>query len=288
MSFDELLDRVWYIDSEVFAHDVLWVLISHKTKEKVVFHNSYPDEYQSFIDENKPIFVGYNVKSYDKYIMKACLLGYLPEEIKSVNDFIINGGNGWEFPFQGYCDVGIWWDLMDCIKTPKSLKEIEGNLRMNITETTIPFDMPRKWNKQEYEEVLYYCTCDVEALIPLFKRLLNNYKSKYIICQIGGIDFEKGLSMTDANLTAELLGAERVEHDDNFTYIYPSVIDKSKIPQNVLDYIDDLIEHNDLNYKPKAPTLQIDDCMIQLGLGGIHGAKQTTFICGSRDDFKCI
>ena len=122
-TFDELLDRVYYIDAEVFAHDVLWVMISHKTNERFVFHNPTPDELQTFMDNKNPIFMGYNVKGYDKYIFKACLLGYSPEEIKDINDFIIDGNNPWEYPYVGYCDVGYWWDLFDCIKTYKSLTE---------------------------------------------------------------------------------------------------------------------------------------------------------------------
>lgn len=286
-TFDELLDRVFYCDSEVFAHDTLFVFISHKTQERFVFHNATCDEYQNFIDEYNPILITYNGKSYDKYILKACLLGYSPEETKEINDFIIGGNNGWEYPFQGYCEMPPLWDLFDCIKTFKSLKEIEGNLRMDITETTIPFDLPDKWNKQQFEEVLYYCTMDVKALIPLFKRLLNNYKAKYTICKLGKIDPQKGLGMTDANLTATLLKAERHDYDDAFLYTYPSVIDKKKIPQEVLDYIDDLIAHNDLNYKREAPSVKYDDCIVQLGVGGCHGAKETTFIYNRGDVLMC-
>ena len=158
---------------------------------------------------------------------------------------------------------------------------------MNITETTVPFDLPDKWNKQQYEEVLYYCTCDVEALFPIFEMLMTRFKSKYIIAKLGKIDPEYALSLTDANLTAVLLGAERKEHDDNFAYVYPDVIDKTKIPQSVLDYFDDVIAHNDLNYKVDAPSVRIDDCLIQLGYGGLHGAKETTFVYDRGDVLRC-
>ena len=70
-TFDELLDRVFYCDSEVFAHDTLFVFISHKTQERFVFHNATCDEYQNFIDEYNPILITYNGKSYDKYILKT-------------------------------------------------------------------------------------------------------------------------------------------------------------------------------------------------------------------------
>lgn len=286
MSFDELLDRLWGFDSEVFAHDCLFVFINYKTGEEKVFHNSPADELVSWIENTKPILMGYNAKGYDKYILQAWMGGYSPEEIKEVNDYIIGGGNGWDLELP-YVKIPTIWDLMGSIKTIKSLKELEGNLRLDITETTIPFDLPTKWNEQQYKEVLYYCECDVKALFPIFEMLMKNYKSKFIIAQLGKMDPEYALSLTDANLTATLLGGVKKEHTDNFGYTYPDVIDKSKIPQEVLDYIDDLIEHNDLNYKPEAPKLKIDDCVIQLGVGGIHGCKPYTFIYGEDEVFKC-
>lgn len=288
MDFDKLLDRLYFFDFETFAHDTLMVAIGYRNKDKHIFHNASADDYYEFINRYNPILMGYNCKSYDKYILKACLLGYSPEEVKDVNDFIIDGNNGWEYGFDGYCTLPPIWDLFDCIKTFKSLKEIEGNLRMNITETTIPFDLPTKWNKQEYEEVLYYCTCDVEALFPLFDRLINNYKSKFIICKIGNINPEYGLGMTDANLTAELLGSEKHEYNDPFGYEYPSVVDKTKIPQEVLDYIDDLIVHNDLNYKRPAPCLDLGTILFQWGVGGNHSfIKEGSFMYDRGDNLKC-
>ena len=74
-TFDELLDRVFYADSEVFAHDTLFVFISHKTNERFVFHNASVDDYQQFIEKYNPILVTYNGKSYDKI-----LLEYLEQE----------------------------------------------------------------------------------------------------------------------------------------------------------------------------------------------------------------
>ncbi len=277
---------MWTLN-EVFAHDILWVMISHKTKERIVFHNPTPNSLEEFMVKHNPIFVGYNVKGYDKYIFKACLLGYSPEETKVINDFIIDGNNGWEYPFCGYCDVGYWWDLFDCIKTFKSLKELEGNMRMDITETTIPFDLPTKWNKQQYEEVLYYCTADVEALIPLFEKLSTNYKSKYTICKLGAINPEVGLGMTDANLTATLLKAERIKHDDPFLYTYPKQVQKDKIPKQALNFFDDLIEHNDIQYKVKAPCLDLKTIDFQIGVGGGHAfIKEGVYIYSNGEDTR--
>lgn len=286
MNFNDLLKRLWFFDAEVFAHDCLFVFINYDTKEEKVFHNSPADDLQQWILKNNPILCGYNCNNYDKHILRAWLAGMSPEEIKQVNDHIISGGNGWDIEMERM-EIPIMWDLFNEINPRKSLKELEGNLRLDITETTIPFDLPTKWTEEEYKEVLYYCEHDVTALFSVFDKLINKYKSKFIIAKLGNIEPMFALSQTDANLTAILLGGKKVEHHDNFAYIYPSVIDKSKIPKEVLDYIDDLIKHNDLKYAPEGPRLQIDECVIQLGKGGIHGCKETCFTYSDGEVFRC-
>lgn len=274
MTFDELLDRLWGFDAEIFAHNSLFVFINYRTGKRVVFHNSLPNDIQDFLDEYDPILLGYNCNNYDKYILKCWLAGYTPEELKGVNDYIINGGNGWDIDC-GYIELPIMWDLFNEIVPRKSLKELEGNIRLNITETTVPFDLPTKWTKEQYEEVLYYCTCDVKALFPLFDKLKTKYKSKFIIAKFGNIEPTFALSQTNANLTAILLGSAKKKYDDNFKYVYPECIDKNKIPKEAIDYFDDIIKHNDLNYNPPAPNLEFKDILFQLGVGGGHGFKKT-------------
>lgn len=286
MEFDELLDRIWGYDFEVTAHDWLLVLKDYRNRKRIVFHNSVPNDVQNFIDMYNPILMGYNNNGYDKYILKAILSGCTPEEVKEVNDHIINGGNGWEIDL-GYTKVPTQIDLINCIIPRKSLKELEGNLRMNITETTIDFNIQTKWNKQEYDEMLYYCDHDVDALFPIFDMLMTRFKSKFIIAKLGKIDPEYALSLTDANLTAVLLGAEKIEHNDPFKYVYPEQVQKEKIPKAALDYFDDLIEHNDLDYKVEAPAIKYGECIVQLGVGGLHGAKETTFSYDRGDDLQC-
>ena len=287
MNFDDLLDRLWGYDFEVTAYDWLLVLKNYRTRERVVFHNAIPNDVQNFIDVYDPIMMGYNNNGYDKYILKAILSGYTPEELKEVNDHIIGGGNGWELDL-GYVEVPTQVDLINCIIPRKSLKELEGNLRMNITESTVDFDIDHKWTEQEYEEMLYYCDHDVDALFPIFDILITRFKAKYVISKLGKMDEEYALSLTDANLTAVLLGAERVEHDDPFGYEYPDVIDKSKIPKQALDYFDDLIAHNDLDYKVEAPCLDLKTIDFQLGVGGCHGfIKEGVYRYDRGDGLTC-
>lgn len=273
MTFEDLLNRLWGYDGEIFAHDSLFVFKNYVTREEKVFHNCSGNEIQEWFDKVNPILCAYNCNNYDKHILRCWIAGMSPEELKEVNDFIIGGGNGWDINV-GYVNLPIMWDFFNDINPRKSLKEIEGNLRLNITETTVPFDIPTKLTPEQYEEVLYYCRCDVDALFPLFEKLKNEYKSKFIISRLGGIEPAFGLSQTNANLTAILLKAEKVTHKDNFAYVYPECIEKEKIPQEALDYFDDLIAHNDLEYSVSAPELELKDILFQLGVGGGHGFKK--------------
>lgn len=283
MTFDDLLDRVFYCDSEVFAHDVLWVMISHKTREKFIFHNANSNDYQEFIAKYNPIFVAYNCKSYDKYIMKSCLLGYSPEETKKVNDFIIDGHNGWEYPFEGYCDVGIWWDLMDDIVPRKSLKEIEGCLCENITESSVPFDLPSKWTKEQYNNVLYYCTCDVEILIKLFEMRKEYFIAKHTICIMGDIDPQYGIGCTNAKLTAVFLNATAQEYTDQNVYNYPDNFELNEIIPEIKNYFDKFI-NGEIDIHKEKLSSTIDGMRGNCGEGGIHFALDNYIF--EREDFK--
>lgn len=269
MEFEELLKKLWGFDAEVFAHDSLFVFINYMTGEEKVFHNCPGNNILEWIESVDPILMGYNCNNYDRHILRCWIGGMTPEELKQVNDHIVSGGNGWDIKVD-YIELPKMWDLFNEINPRKSLKEIEGNLRLPITESSVPFDLPTKWTKEQYEDVLYYCRHDVQALFPLFDKLKTDYKSKYIISKLGGIEPTFGLSQTNANLTAILLNASSKNYTDNFKYTYPSVIDKTKIPKEAIAYFDDIIEHNDLNYLPEAPELNLKDILFQIGIGGGH------------------
>ena len=74
-------------------------------------------------------------------------------------------------------------DLILDIVPRKSLKEIEGNLGLDITETTIDFNDKRKWTKKMFEEILYYCKADVSALRPLYEMRKNYIQTKIDIAR---------------------------------------------------------------------------------------------------------
>lgn len=260
--------------NEVFAHDWLLVLIRYKDDKEIIFHNSLANDVQKFIDINNPILIGHNARYYDQYILKAVLAGYTPEEIKDVNDYIINGGQGFELDF-GYVEIPPIWDTIQDIVPMRSLKEIEANLRLNITETTIPFDLPTKWTKKEYEEVLYYCEHDVMALKPLFEKRYGYFKTKFDICLLSDIDPLYNTGLTNAKLCAKFLKAKMIKRDDEREYTIPSNISIDLIDKKILNFFARIKDNSISDDELFTSKLDYDfhGMPSVFAWGGAHGAK---------------
>lgn len=274
MTFEDALENLWFFDFEVYAHDWLLVLIRYKDDKEIIFHNSLPNDVQDFLDEYQPILLGHNAKYYDQYILKAVLSGFNEEEIKDVNDYIINGGQGFELQYS-YVNMPPIWDTIQDVVPMRSLKEIEANLRLNITETTIPFDLPTKWTKKEYEEVLYYCRHDVMALKPLFNSRYGYFKTKFDICLLSNIDPLYNTGLTNAKLCAKFLRASHIKRDDEREYIVPSNISTELIDKKIINFFAKIKDKNVTDDDLFTSKLNYDfhGMPSVLAWGGAHGAK---------------
>ena len=83
--------------------------------------------------DDDTIYIGFNSKHYDSYIIKAIVAGLSNQEVKQVNDYIIAGGQGWQCPLLD----GIYFrfsnvDIRDDTQQGLSLKAIEGHLSMSV------------------------------------------------------------------------------------------------------------------------------------------------------------
>lgn len=285
----EWKEWIWYFDMEVLAHDWLLCAIS-VNGDRVIFHNE-PKALMQWIDDTQPILCGYNSKHYDMYILKAILASATPEDVKEVNDaIIVKGVNGWEIDM-GWIKLPSSIDLMLDLATRPSLKLIEGNLKMDIRESTIDFNTEYP-TKTEWKEMEEYCWHDVEALIPLFKIRLSYLEAKETLANLGGIDVVKALNMTNAKLTSVFLGATRVPHNDERKYVYPTNIDRNFIPAEVFEFFDRLPnsdipldvlfgkegveDENGKIVKSRNPyralSIDIAGCPSKVAWGGLHGA----------------
>ncbi len=84
-----------FYDFEVVEKDWLAVFIDMMKKKEYVIINSH-DKLKALYEANrKNIWVGFNNRHYDQYIMKGILLGMNP---KKINDWIIvDNKEGWQY-----------------------------------------------------------------------------------------------------------------------------------------------------------------------------------------------
>lgn len=232
------------------------------------------DALASCIDEDT-IYIGFNSKHYDQFIIKAICMGHSPQNIKKISDFIIHGGQGWQCPqLADYYFKFNNVDIRDDTQQGLSLKAIEGHLGMSIKESSIPFDIDRPLTEAEKGETVFYCKHDVDATERLIDIRKNYLKNKIHLGKLAGLSDVRAMSMTNAKLTAAMLKATKKPHDDERKYIYPNNLRREFIPAEVFEFFDRMYDpsiSDEELFKGKH-NLMIGECPVTLGYGGIHGA----------------
>lgn len=270
--------RLISYDCEVFAYD--W-LVTLKDKETGIYTCIWNDnEALKMALSDDCIYVGFNSKHYDQYIIKAIAAGLTPQEVKQVNDYIITGGQGWQCPqladyYFRFNNV----DIRDDTQQGLSLKAIEGHLGMSVKESSVPFDIDRPLTPEEKAETEFYCKHDVDTAERLIDIRKDYLKNKINLGRLAGLDEVKAMGMTNAKLTAAMLSATKKPHDDERKYVYPDNLRKEYIPPEVFAFFDrmyDLSISDSELFKGKF-NLNIGECPVTLGYGGIHGAIPNFF-----------
>ena len=278
-----------FFDFEVFKYDWLGVFIEpDKQRETVIVNN--PVELENYYSKNKEaIWVGFNSRQYDQYILKGIIAGFDPKEI---NDYIIiQDCPGWsysnvfrEFPLNNY-------DVMQNID--RGLKVFEGFMGNDIRETSVPFDIDRPLTPEEIEETIRYCRHDVEQTIEVFLKRISDFEAQMGLLKMFHLPLSS-ISKTKVQLSAEILEAQRREYNDEFDISFPNtmrikkykaVVDWYKDPENraymqwVRDKNGNWKEGRNGQLQLKKTQLEIEVAGVPhvFGWGGVHGAREKYF-----------
>lgn len=280
--------KIYIYDIEVFSDDWIVVFRSPDSDHHTVIHN---DAYhlREFISQPDIVLGGFNNKHFDDYIILTMLSGGSNIEVKKYSDFIIGGHAPWEFEFiRGKRKPFKSFDLKDDIADPGiSLKAIEGNLKLPIVESSVDFNIDRPLTAKELEEVIFYCKNDVDATIKLYEARKEDYiDAKLLVGEMYDVPPEEAIGLTNAKLSAKVLGAEKVERNDERDYVIPNNIDLSKIPKIVLDFFLQIRDKSIPDAKlfgagkgSKGMTFKawiktaVGSCPVTFAWGGVHGAK---------------
>ena len=252
-----------FYDFEVFKYDWIAVCIEpFKELTNVIINDSSWLEHY-YKEHVKDIWVGYNSRNYDVYILKAILLGFNP---KTVSDFIIEEGKkGWQYSSL-FNDIKL--NNYDCMDKFSSLKQLEGYMGNDIKETSVPFDIDRLLTKQELDETVKYCIHDVEQTMLVFNANKADFDAHLNILKTFNLPIHN-ISKTQAQLSAQALGCVKKERYDEWdlTFIDTLRIEKYK---EVIDWFKDQIQ-NVRNYDNQL-VIDVLGVPHKFGWGGLHGA----------------
>ena len=272
-----------FFDFEVFKYDWLVVAIDPINKRETVIVNDRKKLEELYTRYKRDIWVGYNCRDYDQYILKAILTGFNP---KRVNDWIIvKKRKGWEFSSL-LRKVSI--NLFDVMPNPPvSLKALEGFMGKSIHETSVPFDLDRKLTTQEIEETIKYCRFDVLNTIEVFLRRKGEFDAQMDLLKA----FDLPLSCvgkTQAQLAAVIFDAKKQNFNDEWEIRLPDNLQLGKY-QFVGDWFLDKRNHKykqtviGKGGKEKEEDVRLE-CVIAglphiIAWGGIHAGQVIDMTC---------
>ena len=266
-----------FYDFEVFKYDWLAVFVDTDKRIKFPIVND-PKTLQELYDANvRNIWVGFNIEHYDKYIFKGILLGMDP---KMINDrIIVDGLDGWQISRAFNKIPMINYDVF----TSKSsgLKTLEGFMGNNIKETSVPFNIDRKLTPKEIEETIGYCGTDVENTIEVFMENIDTFNSFLALIKAFPDQCSLfNLKDSSAQLTANILGCERHDWDDEFDFFFLPCLQLKKY-KYVQDWFAQFIglhfdneEDKKSFYKNTSFSTLVAGVPHTFGFGGCHGAPE--------------
>lgn len=255
--------KLIFYDFEVFKYDWMVVLIDFETREKTIIVDDR-NKLKEFYENNKDnIWIGFNSRTYDQFILKGILDGLNPTDVN--NAIIVDGKNGYQV-VKNASDYPLYnFDIMIGFN---GLKQLEGFMGSMIKETSIPFDIGRKLTKSEIDEVIKYCTHDVEQTIEVFNHRREEFDSQLSLIDAFKLPMDM-FTKTKAQLSATVLGAIRQDsREDDFDITIPTTLQVSEKYQYIVDWYKN---PNNRDYK-KSLNTTVANVPHVFAWGGIHGA----------------
>lgn len=252
-----------FYDFETFKYNWLVVIMDTETKKYHICIDN-PKGLKKYYELHKDdIWVGYNSRSFDQYILKAILLDLNPFEL--TQHIIQLQQPAWMFSnkFNKYPLLN--FDVMTDIS--KGLKQLEGFMGNNIKETSVPFWIDRPLTSDEIVETVKYCKSDVENTMQVFMERIEEFNSQMALIKAFNLNI-KYISMTKPQLSAIILGARKKSYTDEFDI---TIVDTIKIKKydNIVSWYKN---YSNRDYK-KYLKVEVAGVKHVFAWGGLHGAK---------------
>lgn len=251
-----------FYDFEVFRFDWCVTIINPVENMRVVVANDFKALKKYYDDHCEQIWVGYNSRNYDVYILKSILLGMNPKKVN--DDLIVRGMKGWQIS-QNFKKVKL---LNFDVYTKNPLKVLEGFMGSDIRETEVDFDIDRKLTAQEMRQTIRYNVHDVEQTIEVFRRNHYLYDSQLQLVETFNMPLHM-IEQTQSQLASNILECDRKEREDEFDI---KIVDKIRLEKYKYAY-DWFMNFSNMDYK-KSFSMDVCGVPHRFGWGGIHGAPE--------------
>lgn len=258
-----------FYDVEVFKYDWLIVMADTDAQEVTCITNDVAALEAFYISHKKDIWVGYNSRNYDKYIVQSIICEFNPKE---VNDHIIvKGEKGWSYSGLMRKVPIINFDIIS--SPPVGLKTLEGFMGNDIRETDVPFDIDRPLTPEELASTKKYCTHDVEQTMEVFMQRKEQFDSQMALITTFKLPIAF-MDKTEAQITAEILECDYKKWNDEWDLFVLDTIHLKKY-KFVADWF---MNPKNQYYKSedgKKNKITVNVCGVPhtFGWGGLHGAR---------------
>ena len=255
------------IDFEVLSKGGFWMccMKDYKTEKEHIIINDR-DEFIRVFNKNKDsVWVGYNIKGYDQWIMKAIIAGIDPCK---VSDKLIETNISPYAIDRNLNKIQIY--IFELNDNYRSLKELELFMGEDIRESTVPFDLNRYPTKEEIHELTTYCLHDVRMTFKVFKEVYYKYEAQLGLIQYFNLD-DSMINKTEAQLSAYILGAKKPNYprEDFIDFEIINTIELSKY-KNIKQWYENY-NNRDLKKYLKENVYGVDT---DFGWGGLHSAMK--------------
>ncbi|RDY29060.1 hypothetical protein CHL78_003610 [Romboutsia weinsteinii] len=224
------------------------------------------EEFLRVFSKNKnSVWLGYNIRGYDQWIMKAILSNINPCMVsdKMIKEKLPGG----RVDRRLYSQELIFFELGDGFK---SLKELELYMGESIVESSISFDMETYPTEDQIQELTRYCLHDVRMTLKVFNQVKHEYEAQEGLIELFNLE-QNQFNKSKAQLSSFILGAKRpnYERNDEFDFEIIKTLDISKY-KFIEDWYKDI---DNRNYKKSLKT-NVYNVETDFGWGGLHSARK--------------
>ena len=256
--------KIFVTDTEVFAQDWCVCMTDVTDGTEYCYWNDREAFEQFYSKHKKDLFVMYNGRHYDSYILKAILLGMNPY---GVSQWIIKDGNpGWAYS-NAFKKVPLnFFDVQ--LDRNKSLKQLEGSMCISVEETEVDFNLDRPLTHEERELTIKYCKHDVAATCRVLEECMTDFTAYCNILKMFNRPL-RDMCKTKAQLGAVVLDAKQPAKPRNDEWDFP-IVDTIRLDK--YSYVKDWYLNPANRDKDSLLVTTVAGLVTTFKWGGLHSA----------------